>query len=337
MNDIAPEELLRDCGISYKIKGNSIWIKCLFHDEKTESLSIQKDSGVFHCFGCHAKGNLITLWKHLKGTNYPYQDKEQHKQWYNPLLYTRKEEKIIPKIKVLGKLYHPEKNLEVKAFLNNIGIEKKDVIDSYEIRYSIYSEMIAEHLINTKNIEYTKMRERIIIPIKNEEGQIINYEGRTYVKDNPKVLYVKGGSTETLFNYSNIDKNKEVVIVEGIKDWFKVYNVTTNVIAMFHAIPSDYQIKLLEDIAGTLIFFGDHDQGFLGSIKNDRFVKGTFHTVKEKLSKNFKWIIPKEKNKDPNDCSYEEIECYLKNTKNSFIDPSNIYGENKINNKLDWF
>ena len=40
-------------------RGMELRIRCPFHEEKTPSLSLNIDSGRFHCFGCHAKGGDI--------------------------------------------------------------------------------------------------------------------------------------------------------------------------------------------------------------------------------------------------------------------------------------
>ena len=36
---------------------------CMFHEEKTPSFTISPDKGVYHCFGCHASGDLVTFYK----------------------------------------------------------------------------------------------------------------------------------------------------------------------------------------------------------------------------------------------------------------------------------
>jgi DNA primase len=39
--------------------GIELRLKCPFHEDKTPSLSMNAESGKFHCFGCHAKGGDI--------------------------------------------------------------------------------------------------------------------------------------------------------------------------------------------------------------------------------------------------------------------------------------
>jgi len=39
---------------------------CPFHEDKSPSLSLSNEKGVFNCFGCGAKGNIITFYAMLK-------------------------------------------------------------------------------------------------------------------------------------------------------------------------------------------------------------------------------------------------------------------------------
>lgn len=47
-----------------KVKGNMAI--CLWHEDKNPSLSLSNSKGVFYCFGCGVKGNIITFYKKLK-------------------------------------------------------------------------------------------------------------------------------------------------------------------------------------------------------------------------------------------------------------------------------
>ena len=51
---------LQQAGKEYKAR-------CPFHDDKTPSLSINPDLGLFHCFGCGAKGDIFKFYGKLNG------------------------------------------------------------------------------------------------------------------------------------------------------------------------------------------------------------------------------------------------------------------------------
>jgi DNA primase len=40
-------------------RGTELRLRCSFHEDKTPSLSINAETGKFHCFGCKAKGGDI--------------------------------------------------------------------------------------------------------------------------------------------------------------------------------------------------------------------------------------------------------------------------------------
>ncbi|MBV1734242.1 MAG: hypothetical protein KMY50_00425 [Candidatus Desulforudis sp.] len=53
--------LQRYSHVELKQRGNNLWGRCPFHEEKTASFKIDPHKGVFYCFGCHAAGDGITL------------------------------------------------------------------------------------------------------------------------------------------------------------------------------------------------------------------------------------------------------------------------------------
>ncbi len=55
--DIA-EDLMPDG----ELKGREYWHRCPFHDDKTPSFSINIEKGTYHCFGCGASGDIISLY-----------------------------------------------------------------------------------------------------------------------------------------------------------------------------------------------------------------------------------------------------------------------------------
>lgn len=45
----------------YKIRRNELICLCPFHEEDTPSFNANLETGLYHCFGCGAKGNAITF------------------------------------------------------------------------------------------------------------------------------------------------------------------------------------------------------------------------------------------------------------------------------------
>lgn len=58
-------------------------IKCIFHNDSDPSLHIDDDKGLYHCFGCKAKGDVITLYRHWKGVDFKTA-KDQLRIFMNP-------------------------------------------------------------------------------------------------------------------------------------------------------------------------------------------------------------------------------------------------------------
>lgn len=317
--NISVEHLLEQYNIKYKDKGSYVVCKCLNpgHDDSTPSLSIRKADGLYNCFGCGFKGNYFTLYEFLTGNKIR---KNKNSEW-NQTYIEKSRKKSLPQIEIIGNLYSPLDNKIVREYLRSVGVYSDDFIKDYGIKYSVYSEMIAKHLLTKKDIKFTKVVNRVCTPIYRK-NRLINMEARVYEdietlpEGTPKVLYIKGGSVETLYNWENIDKSKPVVTTESVKNFWKIWNVYPNTVALFHAIPTKEQLKMLEEV--DIIHFGDNDEGFFGKYEKDKVVrKGTLQVLAEEYSKDFRFCydrrrLPNGKGYDANNCSLEEIDNHIK-------------------------
>jgi len=52
-------------------RGNKLWGRCPFHEEKTASFCITPDKSMFYCFGCHAKGDIFSYVMKREGLSFP--------------------------------------------------------------------------------------------------------------------------------------------------------------------------------------------------------------------------------------------------------------------------
>ena len=67
-------ELMENVGIKLKKAGNEYLGLCPFHDDHNPSLSVNREKGVWHCFGCGKSGDLAAFVKewqyHTQNSNY---------------------------------------------------------------------------------------------------------------------------------------------------------------------------------------------------------------------------------------------------------------------------
>lgn len=82
--DISPVQCLRDWNLDFKHSGKELVIKCIFSDcdsykQNARHLYMSEETGVYCCFKCGAKGNLITMAEHLGLTLYPVKQSKRLK------------------------------------------------------------------------------------------------------------------------------------------------------------------------------------------------------------------------------------------------------------------
>jgi DNA primase len=93
------------------------------------------------------------------------------------------------------------------------------------------------------------MAGRVVIPIRNEQGQLIAYAGRSLDGSEPKYRLPAGfHKSGVLYNLQNIGEQVDCVcVVEGFFDTFNVHQAGfPNVVALMGRTLSDEQAKLLE-------------------------------------------------------------------------------------------
>src|SRR5262245_27779090 len=57
--------------VALKSAGSSMKGLCIFHDEKTPSLSVRLDPPDFHCFGCHKGGDVFSFVMEAEKVSFP--------------------------------------------------------------------------------------------------------------------------------------------------------------------------------------------------------------------------------------------------------------------------
>ena len=318
-NNINPEELLSSHGIEYKSHGDSLKCYCFFHDETNASFSINKTGGYYYCFSCGAKGSIFNLYELVTGERLKIDSKTySNYQWNRNYGKQKKQERIDNtdiEIKVFGKLLPVLENKEIRKWLYDFGLEDDQYITDRQITYSPYTEMVSNDFLLDTSIEYTKIANRVTIPIY-KNGRIINYECRTYVGHKPKVLYPRGGLKTTVYGWEWIDSTKDLIVTEGIKNSWKIQNINSNVVALMGNQILDEQAEMLNSVEGTIIAFLDNDGGGLGRYdEKGKFIPGMLQNLEAKLTKEFRVCYNPIEGADATDTEYSLIEKLISKAK----------------------
>lgn len=137
---------------------------------------------------------------------------------------------------------------------------------------------------NTNRLRFYK---RLTIPII-EGGAIASVEGRDITHhQTPKCLYPAsfegqiGGSTyRSLFNIDNLDRNKTLVICEGVMDTVRIWqHITKNVTCTYGSSIKTRQQEVIKEFKDVIVF-SDSDAGGLVAMQHmDKFYPHDFRVA----------------------------------------------------------
>jgi DNA primase len=152
----------------------------------------------------------------------------------------------------------------------------EEFLETFEIGYCTSVEICRAFKDSFRDpyLEFTKFRNRICIPIY-EGSDLISIEGRDFTKRaKPKVLYPKGGSVSSLFNYHNLNKKEPLIVVEGIMDMPRIWqNITKNITTTFGINLTPRQKEQLKEFEHVIIFSDTDSAGRLMIKEFDDFME----------------------------------------------------------------
>ena len=236
---------------------------CPFHDEKTPSFTVSEDKQICHCFGCKKGGNVFQFTQEIKDIPFVEAVKELGERvnikvdvgqtQYNQQSQMASDDlKMIEMHELIQDYYHYAlmKTVEGEEALNYLRQRgfTDELIKQRQIGYAPDSSHFCHDFLEKKGYDielayeagllsrneenfsyYDRFRNRIMFPLKNAQGRIVGYSGRTYTNQEPKYL----NSPETpifqkrrlLYNLDkarkSIRQNDEIVLLEGFMDVIK--------------------------------------------------------------------------------------------------------------------
>ena len=290
-----------------KKRGQNYVGLCPFHQEKTPSFTVNQSKQMYYCFGCGAAGNGIKFLMEIGQQSFSQVVLELANRYQVPLktLEPEKRQEVQKELSLKEQLYEivaVTSNFFEHALRETLGenalnylIEKRklqpETIQKFNLGYAPSGwETLYRYLVEQKrypialveeaglikprkkgNGYYDTFRDRLMIPIKDIQGRVIAFGGRSLTDDEPKYL----NSPETpLFNKgktlfaldqakSSIRSFDKVIVVEGYFDAIALHSAgITNTVASLGTAFSESQLKQLlrySDSKGVIFNF-DADQ-----------------------------------------------------------------------------
>jgi len=226
--------------VTLEKRGRNHFACCPFHQEATPSFSVSEEKQLFHCFGCHAGGDVFTFVMQHDGLE--FQEAVRLVAKYtnvdssllsNQLKRTHQSplQPYYELMKFVSEFYaymlQTDKGTVAKSYLENRGITQKEITD-FQIGFApdeqILGELLEEKgysiekarelglLFESKDMtqNYDAFRGRVVFPITDSQGHVVAFSGRVLEssanKSRPKYFHSPENlifkKRTILYNYS---------------------------------------------------------------------------------------------------------------------------------------
>lgn len=287
-----------------KRSGRNFMARCPLHGERTPSLSVSPEKGVYYCFGCQRSGDAITFVQEIDGLDFVGAVESLASRYGIQLRYTsagegqrRGRKKSLQE--AVGKavdFYH-ERLLsgsdaaEARGYLRSRGYDG-DLVRKYKIGWSPDDwDQLARHLrlsaddlrdsglgfVNKAGRQQDAFRGRVMFPIHDERGDAVGFGGRILPgHEGPKYknttteaeVYDKSRVLYGLHTHRDgIVKAGEAIICEGYTDviGFATADIPRAVATCGTALTEEH-VKLLKRFsANRLVLSFDADAAGLAA------------------------------------------------------------------------
>lgn len=285
--------------IQLKKAGRNFKACCPFHNEKTPSFVVSPDKQIYHCFGCHAGGNVINFVMKYESLEFPEAVRmlasragvELPRRENNVSARNSISSTIYEINKAAAEFYHKtllsDKGKKAMVYLKERGLEKS-TLSEFNIGYSpdewealkkyFLARKIPADLLRKAGLcipsekgkgDYDRFRNRIMFPVYNERGSVVAFGARVMDKSLPK--YINSPETpvysksEVLYglNFSKrgIRDAGCAILVEGYTDVVIPFqNGVTNIVAASGTALTPRQVSMLRKYTDTCVMVFDSDQ-----------------------------------------------------------------------------
>jgi len=248
----------------FKKKNDFLWnFRCPYCGDSQKSRTkargfvYRKKNDLFYkCHNCGVGTTLGNLIKHIDSKIHKDYIFERYKKGvktnnpepefkFNVPIFRKKG--ILKNLKSISDLStdHP-----ARRFIQKRLIPSESISDLY-LCESFYK--FTNTLIPNKFPSLDGDHPRLLIPFRNEQGEVFAYQGRAFGKEQPKYITIKLKDEDKIFGLDRVTKDKHIYVVEGPLDSLFLDNCIAVAGATFDK-PLIIGGKLIENSEMTVIF-----------------------------------------------------------------------------------
>ncbi len=286
--------------VSLKRSGANFMGLCPFHNEKTPSFTVNPAKEIFHCFGCGAGGDIFSFVMKMEGLSFPealnklaaragvaIEDRplSDAEKKYRLERQEQRSIMLLAAQHYRDSLTNTPEGAEARLYLQEREVDR-ETESAYGLGYAPERRDALVRLLKAKEFSldlaeqlgiirkgdrgwYELLNNRLIFPIRDNQGQPIGFAGRVldnslpkYINSPESPLYHK---SSVLFGVDlalrDIRKSGTAIIVEGYFDHLALYRAgIRNALATCGTALTDGHIALLKKHAEKvcLLFDGDN-------------------------------------------------------------------------------
>lgn len=282
--------------VTLEQKGNQFWGLCPFHNEKTPSFSVNRDSNLFYCFGCQKGGGIFQFLMDIEGLSFPEAVRKVAEDVGVAIRESSQGREPQNNRKTLQELYvrvsgtfrwlllnRPEAS-HARQYLKSRGISD-DTSANFQLgwahsdgewlyrfllgkRYS--PKFLAESgLFSRKSPHWCLFVDRLMFPVMTDTKRVVAFSGRQLSDRGPKyinspdtIIYRKSSELYGLGQAKkHIRESREVYLCEGNIDVASCYQAGfPQTVAPLGTSFTSAQSRLLKRFCGTIIMAFDGDE-----------------------------------------------------------------------------
>lgn len=267
--------------IDMEKKGRDYFGHCPLHVDNTPSFSITPSKNSYYCFSCGRSGGIIGFlmeYEHLK-----FDDAvRKASKLANIDLSSMCKSATVSFLKRAKKALHQDKPNISHELLSEHLLEK---YKREEVKEWL-NEGIRQDVMDLFGVRVNDRDNRIVYPVRDIDGHLINVKGRTRYKNFKELKIAKyinyyPVGTMDYFQSLNltlphIKERNEIILFESVKSVMKAYGwgYTNSASAEKHTL-TDEQVRLLAHLRVNIVFAFDSDISY-----QDRDIKKTINLLK---------------------------------------------------------